>query len=325
MIALMVLIGGITRLTESGLSMTNWEPVTGWFPPMNDAQWAEEFTNYQKSPEFKKINFTMDVHEFKSIFWLEFIHRLLGRIVGLIFFIPLIYFIIKKQIDRPLALGLSGIFGLGAIQGVVGWLMVSSGLKDAPQVSQYWLVFHLSMAFILFALVFLLALQQFYKGHNTNSVVSDKTMQRFSLFVTLVIFLQIMMGGFVAGLDAGFIYNTFPYMEGQIVPDGLFPIQPWYLNIFEDIKTVQFTHRFMAFIVVFVIGAFWLYNKKIQTSKNINFAVNCLLLIICVQFILGVATLLYVVPISLASAHQMVALLLFSISLYVNYTLLRNK
>ncbi len=166
MVAVMVMIGGLTRLTGSGLSMTGWEPITGWFPPMSDAEWQEEFSRYQQSPQYLKVNSWMDVHEFKGIFWLEFIHRLIGRIAGVIFIVPLIYFSCKRAISKGLALRFSSIFLLGCVQGLIGWLMVSSGLKDDPRVSQYWLAFHLSMAFVLFAILFWLALWQSSQGKN---------------------------------------------------------------------------------------------------------------------------------------------------------------
>lgn len=313
MVALMVAIGGVTRLTESGLSMTSWKPITGWLPPMDDSQWSYHFEGYKKSPEYLKINHGMNLHEFKSIFWLEYIHRLAGRITGLVFFMPMLFFILGRKIDKQLASKLFGILILGGFQGVVGWLMVKSGLKDAPHVSQYWLAFHLCMAFILFAMLFLTALRQYYA--DKRFLNDNRDIRKLSHLVTLLIFVQVFVGALVAGLDAGFIYNTFPYMEGKLIPDELFVMQPWYMNLLDNVKTVQFTHRVMAVTVSFFILMFWLKARRTAIYKSANW----LLFILLVQFGLGVATLLFVVPTPLASAHQIVALLLFSVALYINY------
>ncbi len=324
MVAVMVNLGGVTRLTESGLSMTGWKPVTGWLPPLDEIQWHEEFVRYQQSPQYQKVNMGMSVDEFKGIFWLEYIHRLVGRCVGLLFLIPLVYFAAKKAIDKKLALGLGGIFALGGIQGVVGWMMVSSGLKDDPRVSQYWLAFHLSMAFIVFALLFLVALRQNNKNESLSSFDVPSTLKNLSLFITLLIFIQVIMGAFVAGLDAGLIYNTFPLMDGSFMPDGLFTMQPKYINIFADIKTVQFTHRIIAYIVAATIVLFWILSRKVNLCGRRKWAIWALLAMVFIQFGLGVLTLIHAVPVALASIHQMGALLLFAISLYVNYTLWRK-
>jgi cytochrome c oxidase assembly protein subunit 15 len=355
MVAVMVMVGGLTRLTGSGLSMTGWEPITGWFPPMNDAAWQAEFARYQQSPQYLKVNGWMGVEEFKGIFWLEFVHRLIGRIAGVVFLLPLLYFVYKRAISKDLALRFSSIFALGAVQGVIGWLMVSSGLKDDPRVSQYWLAFHLAMAFVLFAILFWLALwstklhslnesvvrrsRWYARSKSTFASASPRTATHsvkatwyknksksgnlfpFSVTLTVLIFLQVIMGAFVAGSHAGFIYNTFPLMEGKVIPDGLFPLVPWYKGVFEDVKTVQFIHRCMAYVVVVAIIAFWFIKRKSALKPSIKHAIDALLIMVLVQFALGVATLLMVVPVALASAHQVGALVLFAISLYVNYTM----
>jgi cytochrome c oxidase assembly protein subunit 15 len=319
MVALMVAIGGVTRLTGSGLSMTDWKPVTGWFPPFNEQSWDEEFTKYRQSPEYQKINYGMNIAEFKNIFWLEFIHRLLGRITGIVFLVPLIFFAYKRAFTGSFILKMMGIFLLGAAQATIGWLMVSSGLKDRPYVSHYWLAFHLCTAFIIFALLYLLALGQYFQRKIVTKF--NRANKIFSIFITIVIFTQVFLGGLVAGLDAGLIYNSFPKMEGKLIPDGLFTMQPWYLNIIENNLTVQFTHRSVAFILSLAIILFWFFNRK----TKISFATNMLFVILLVQFMLGVFTLLYNVPILLASLHQLGALLLFSISLYINFTMLTKN
>jgi cytochrome c oxidase assembly protein subunit 15 len=313
MVLLMVAIGGVTRLTESGLSMTSWKPITGWLPPMDESQWAYHFDGYRKSPEYLHINRGMSLEEFKSIFWLEYIHRLAGRITGLVFFIPMLFFILSRSINKPLAKKLFGILILGGFQGVVGWMMVKSGLKDTPHVSQYWLAFHLCMAFILFAMLFFTALRQYYGERRFLN--DNRDLRKLSQLVTFLIFVQVFVGALVAGLDAGFIYNTFPYMESKLIPNDLMIMQPWYMNLLDNIKTVQFTHRVMAVVVSFFILLFWLKARRTSIYKS----ANLLFLLLIVQFSLGVATLIFVVPTPLASAHQIVALLLFSVALYINY------
>jgi cytochrome c oxidase assembly protein subunit 15 len=324
MVVLMVMIGGLTRLTGSGLSMTGWEPVTAWLPPIGDAAWQQEFARYQTSPQYLKINIGMSVEEFKGIFWLEYVHRLIGRIAGVIFLLPLLYFAYKRAIDKPLLLRFSSIFVLGGVQGVIGWLMVSSGLQNEPHVSQYWLAFHLSTAFILFAILFIIALGRYYKSQTSylsDNYVNVYKLQPFAIAVTILIFAQIIMGAFVAGLHAGLIYNTFPLMDGKWIPEGLFPFTPLHENLFEDIKTVQFIHRTLAYLVCGSIILLWEKAKKLPKSR-FKSATNALLAMVFVQFSLGVLTLLHAVPTPLASMHQIGALVLFTISLYTNYVLL---
>lgn len=310
------MIGGLTRLTGSGLSMTGWEPITGWFPPISDAAWQEEFARYQQSPQYLKVNSWMGVTEFKEIFWLEFIHRLIGRIAGCVFLFPLIYFVYKRAISKALALRFSSIFVLGAVQATIGWLMVSSGLKDEPRVSQYWLAFHLSTAFVLFAILLWLALWQ-----SSKDKLRFNKLPYFAMGINALIFLQVIMGAFVAGLHAGLIYNTFPLMDGAIIPSSLFPLDSWHKSLFEDVKTVQFVHRSMAYLIVVMIILFWFVKRKVALAGGQKRAIDALLVMVFVQFLLGVATLLMAVPVALASAHQMGALVLFAISLYVTYSM----
>ena len=313
MVTVMVGIGGVTRLTDSGLSMTCWKPVTGWLPPISKSQWMEHFDGYRKSPEYKHINYGMNLEEFKGIFWLEYIHRLAGRITGLVFFIPLLFFMYKRAIDKQFAMKLTGVLFLGGFQAVVGWMMVSSGLKGAPHVSQYWLAFHLCMAFIIFAILFFMGLER--SVGDKQFMTSSKGLKKFSYFVTSLIFIQVFWGALVAGLDAGLIYNTFPLMEGYLIPYGLFAVEPFYINFFDNVKTVQYTHRCLAVFLSLVIFTFWLKARRTPIYKS----ANLLMLFLIVQFSLGVLTLIHVVPIGLASAHQMVALALFAVSLYINY------
>lgn len=313
MVALMVAIGGVTRLTESGLSITRWKPISGILPPLNDTQWQEELEHYRTSPQYQQVNTGMTVEQFKGIFWLEYLHRLAGRMTGFVFFLPLLYFMVKKRIDAPLALRLGGILLLGGAQGVIGWYMVKSGLRDIPRVSPYWLAFHLITAFTIFALLLRLALEQW--GIMRQSVPHH--IQLLSRITLATIIIQIIWGAFVAGLDAGLVYNTFPLMEGQFIPDGLLFADPWYINFFEQHKTVQFTHRMLAFIVTGLIISLWWSIRRAGLQGMVRTTSHMLLVVIPIQFTLGVLTLLHAVPVALASLHQMGALVLFGLGVYL--------
>jgi cytochrome c oxidase assembly protein subunit 15 len=319
-IALMVFVGGVTRLTESGLSITEWKPVSGILPPLSEEKWQESFAKYQQIPEYKQINRGMSLADYKAIYWWEFFHRLLGRITGFVLLLPWIYFAAKGYTNRNLNLRLFGIFCLGGLQGVIGWYMVKSGLSIRTDVSQYRLAIHLTLAFLLFAMVYWQALTLYYrhpgKGRDPSSLALpavDPGLRRDGMFgwiVIAAIFLQVFMGALVAGLDAGLTYNTFPLMDGHLIPSGLFHLSPWYLNFFENVTMVQFQHRWMAKLVAVLVIIFW-YRTRQQNPK----AANLMLAALALQIILGISALIFVVPIPLASAHQMGALLLLLCSL----------
>lgn len=311
MVMIMVIVGGLTRLTDSGLSIVEWKPVTGIIPPLNAEDWQGEFAKYQTSPEYREVNHRMTLDEFKHIYWFEFIHRLLGRITGLVFFLPFLWFCFTKQLDGRLIRRSMLLLFIGGLQGVIGWYMVKSGLIHVPEVSQYRLVLHLSTALLLYAILF-------WTGISLSAPKQAPTSQshrRFSYIVTAIISLQILAGGFVAGLDAGFTYNTFPLMDGAFIPEGLLTLSPWYVNLFENITTVQFTHRILAYIVMFSVIAFWLKARNHIAHP----AIHWLLVMTIVQVVLGISTLLMVVPISLASLHQVGAVVLLTISLFINH------
>jgi len=292
----MVLLGGYTRLSHSGLSIVEWKPVTGTIPPLSEAAWLQEFSAYQQSPEYQKINYGMKLEEFKEIFLVEYSHRLLGRIIGLIFFLPFIYFSFKGFFSRQEIKYFSAIGCLIVMQGVIGWLMVKSGLIDQPNVSQYRLALHLIMAcFILCLLVF-----KIYPNSNISISI-------YGYFSISLLLLQITSGAFVAGLRAGLVYNSFPLMDGKLIPLGLFNVTPWYLNFFENITMVQFTHRLLAIINLLNILA---YCYKIFNLKNNQKLAILLASLIMVQFFLGIITLLLQVPLGLGVLHQAVAILL---------------
>jgi cytochrome c oxidase assembly protein subunit 15 len=313
MVFAMIIIGGLTRLTDSGLSMVHWQPVTGWLPPLSEDAWHRAFDAYRQFPEYQKINAGMTLAEFQGIFWLEYIHRLWGRLIGVAFAVPLLWFLIRGRVDRRLGLGLAGLFVLGAVQGVLGWWMVTSGLVDRPDVSQYRLVVHLSMALLIYALLLWLGLSLWPRKRMPDDEARGRLGSAAILGLVLVTALA---GGFVAGLDAGLTYNTFPLMDGRLIPAGLFAYDPWYRSFFEDITTAQFVHRWLAVTTVAVIGVFWLTQRRSFSGRTAGRALGLLALATTVQAGLGIATLLLVVPVSLAALHQAGAVVLWTAALW---------
>lgn len=322
MVFAMVVVGGVTRLTNSGLSIVEWQPIVGTLPPITKGDWDELLEKYRETPQYQKINKGMSVDEFKSIFWWEYFHRLLGRLIGLVFFVPFIYFLLRKKINRSLGIKLTGIFLLGGLQGFMGWYMVMSGLVNDPHVSQYRLTAHLGLAFVIFAAMFWVALG-LLSPKNSNSKTDEmrQSLRRFSFGLTTLIFIMVLSGGFVAGIRAGLAYNTFPLMNGHLIPPDLFILEPWYRNFFDNMTTVQFDHRLIAWILAFTVPLFWFKSRKIELSGMTRLACNFLLLMLAIQISLGIATLLHVVPISLAASHQGGAMLLFAASLWVSHRL----
>ncbi len=320
LVFLMVVVGGITRLTHSGLSMVEWQPIVGTIPPLDGAQWQEVFQKYQQTPEYQRVNRGMSLEQFKGIFWWEYFHRLLGRGIGVVFFLPLLYFIARGQINRSLAPGLLGIFLLGALQGVLGWYMVKSGLVDDPRVSQYRLTAHLGMAFLIFAAMFWTAL-----GMLAPAVtVAEPARQRLRLYafaVSALIFVMVLSGGFVAGIRAGLAYNTFPLMNGHIVPPEYLVLEPWWRNLFNNMAAVQFNHRLIAWLLFLLIPLFWLASRKLELGPRARLACNALPVVLALQIALGISTLLLVVPMPFAAAHQAGAMLLFATALWVSHEL----
>lgn len=308
----MVVLGGVTRLTESGLSIVEWKPVTGVLPPFSEAAWQEEFAKYQAFPEYQKKNTGMSLEEFKTIFYFEYFHRLLGRLIGVVFFFPMVYFIVKRQVDRALGWKLSAAFILGGLQGVMGWYMVMSGLVDRPDVSQYRLTAHLALAFVVYLYLLWLAFDLLWGGRRGRWPGIAKAMAWF----TALVFFQSMAGGFVAGLDAGFVYNTWPAMDGGFAPGGLLFLDPWYLNFLENHATVQFNHRLLAYAVAVFAAVLWWKGKGDRRARG---GLDLVIVATALQFALGVLTLIYVVPIPLAAAHQAGALLLLTAGLYATH------
>lgn len=320
LVYVMVVLGGVTRLTGSGLSIVDWKPVTGILPPIGEQAWLEEFAKYQQSPEFQKVNSQMDVHGFKSIFWLEYLHRLLGRTIGLVFLMPFLYFVSRGYIAAKETPKYAVMFVLGGLQGLLGWYMVKSGLVHDPHVSQYRLTAHLLAAFAVYSYMFWVAMNLLFPGEIKKHKWYGKSLALTALIITTVI-----SGGFVAGLKAGKIYNTFPMMGENWIPPGLTSMQPLWRNLFDNTTTVQFDHRILAITTFVLIILFWLRIRKTEMSRRAAVAVNALLHTATLQIVLGISTLLLAVPIFLGAAHQAIAMLLFTIALFLTHSLRRNS
>ena len=315
----MVVLGGFTRLTGSGLSMVDWRPLMGWLPPFSDAEWQRVFELYQQSPEFLKVNSHMDVDAFKGIFWLEFLHRLLGRTIGIVFLLPFVFFVFNDYIKIAEWPKYLLMFILGGMQGVLGWYMVKSGLVDMPHVSQYRLTAHLVAAFIIYAYMFWVAMSLLFPTDSNNK----HPWYGKSLALTILTAVTIISGGFVAGLKAGKIYNTFPMMGDYWVPPGTMALEPFWRNFFDNMTTVQFDHRVLAITTLFVVIGFWFKARKADLPTRSRPAVNALLHTAVLQVVLGITTLLLSVPVILGATHQAVAMLLFTVSLYILHSLRR--
>ncbi|WP_310619586.1 COX15/CtaA family protein [Flexibacterium corallicola] len=311
----MVVVGGATRLTDSGLSITEWKPVHGVIPPLTHMQWLEDFEKYKQIPQYKQMNLGMSLEEFKTIFWWEWAHRLLGRTIGLFFFIPLVWFWVRGRLQPWIKPRLVFALALGGLQGLIGWWMVSSGLAERVDVSQYRLAVHLSIALILFAYLFYLArlLKWTARGEKITGDVNSDAFTRMSWAILLLLFLQLFMGALVAGLNAGLTFNTWPLMDGQVVPSGLLAMSPWWLNFTENVMTVQFQHRVTAYVLTGLI-AFQSY-RVMRGTGNLDLRKNAHWIAIAgiVQVALGVVTLLGHVPLDRALLHQGFAVVLLAL------------
>jgi cytochrome c oxidase assembly protein subunit 15 len=310
----MVVVGGATRLTHSGLSIVEWQPFIGTLPPLSDADWAAQFEKYQLTPEFKLRNHDMDVAGFKTIFWWEYFHRLLGRLIGLAFFVPFAWFWVRGRLDQPLAWKLAGIFVLGGLQGAMGWYMVKSGLVDDPQVSQFRLTAHLGLALLIFAAMFWVAHALLRPAPSG----APPALRRAGLAFAVLVFAMALTGGFVAGIRAGFAYNTWPLMNGQWIPAEILLIEPWWRNFGYNMAAVQFVHRTLALVVL--AGA-WLLAWRVfaspVASSESRVAAGTLAAVTLGQVALGIATLVAVVPVGLGTAHQGGAVVVLTAALWL--------
>src|SRR5262245_16937196 len=304
----MVLVGGATRLTESGLSIVEWKPFTGTIPPLSETAWQAEFEEYQTIPQYQQVNRGMTLAEFKLIYWWEWAHRLLGRLIGAAFLLPFLWFLWRGTVEPALRGWLWGIFGLGAVQGAVGWWMVASGLAERVNVSPYRLAFHLTLACAIFALIVWTI-----RRLRPQPLANAPMRLRATAVVLLALVLgQIYWGALVAGLRAGLLYNTWPLIDGRVVPAAasLFFNEPWWCNLFENPLTVQFTHRTIAYVLWIAALA-----HAIDAARAGRAGLPMVLAIaLTIQAALGIATLLNQVPILLALAHQGVAIIVLAIA-----------
>ena len=310
LIFIMVVVGGITRLTHSGLSMPDYKLISGTIPPINDQQWQEAFELYKQYPEYQKLNSNISLKEFKGIFFWEWLHRVIGRAIGLVFIIPFLYFLITRQLNKSTIKKTIILLILGGFQGFLGWYMVKSGLVDRPDVSHYRLAAHLTTAFVTFAFTLWVALDLIFPIKQTI----NKTYRNLIRIGLAILFIQIIYGAFVAGLDAGFIHNHWPMMsEGKLMHETVLTEKtPVYKNFIEGRSGVQFVHRILAFIVVVSIAIIYIKGKKIAVSNHQLNGLNSLLILVGLQSLLGVLAILLQVPLWLGIAHQIGAFLLLS-------------
>jgi cytochrome c oxidase assembly protein subunit 15 len=319
----MVVVGGVTRLTHSGLSIVEWQPIVGTLPPLTEAAWQDAFAKYQATPEFRQVNHAMDLAAFKGIFWWEYFHRLLGRLIGVAFFVPLAWFALRKRVPASLVPALGAILALGALQGAMGWYMVQSGLVDDPRVSHLRLTAHLGLALAIFAAMFWIGLTLM----RPRAVAGDglAPLRRAGSAVATLIFVMALTGGLVAGIRAGFAYNTFPSMNGHVVPPEILMIDPWYRNFSDNMATVQFDHRLLAWTLALVVPLlWWRVRRHAAASRAARIGADVLLALLVLQVALGIATLLLRVPVPLAAMHQAGAVLLFAAALNVAHALRRT-
>ncbi|MBK8743171.1 COX15/CtaA family protein [Propionivibrio sp.] len=321
MVFAILVVGGVTRLTHSGLSIVEWQPIVGVIPPLNQTEWAETFEKYKRTPEYQKVNHQMAIDEFKGIFYWEYWHRVLGRLIGAVFLVPFLYFWLRRKIDSSLIPKLLGIFILGGLQGAMGWYMVKSGLVDDPRVSQFRLTAHLSLAFLLFTSMMWVALDLLAARQRDATNRMLKKLHRNGFMLAILAFYTVVTGGFVAGIRAGKAYNTFPLMNGHFLPPESFIIDPWYLNFFNNMSLVQFDHRMGAWLLAFLAPWFVFQVRAADVSKRARQAANVLLLSLILQITLGITTLLLAVPVALGAAHQGGAMLVFAALLWLNHEL----
>jgi len=317
----MVVVGGVTRLTHSGLSITEWDPIVGALPPLDNAGWQSAFTLYQATPEYRDVNRGMTLDEFKGIFWWEYFHRLLGRAIGVVFLLPYLAFLLARRIPRGYALPLAGIFVLGGLQGALGWFMVESGLVADPRVSQFRLTAHLGMAFVILAAMLWTALSLLRRRSDAGRVPVPRAARTVARALAVLVFAQVLLGGLVAGTHAGFAYNTFPLMNGAIVPDEIMMLSPWWKNFFWNLATVQFDHRLLAWLLAVIVPCAWWWLRRLPLPRRARAFANALLAAVAIQIALGIATLLLVVPPALAALHQAGAVVVFMLALGLAHAL----
>lgn len=321
MIFAMVVIGGVTRLTESGLSIMEWAPLTGALPPLGAAEWERVFDLYRSIPQYEAMNAGMTLAEFKTIFWWEWTHRLWGRLIGVVFAVPFLWFLIRGRIRRGLVPHLLALLGLGGLQGFIGWFMVSSGFVETFSVSQYRLVLHLALALVIYGYMLWLAMSLLRPEPGPADPAAVGALRRRVVALTALAGLTMLFGGFVAGLDGGFVYNSFPLMNGRLLPDEILTHAPAWLDPFETPATAQFIHRWLAVALVIAVLAVWAGGRGSAIHPAARRGLDLMAAAALLQAGLGIATLLLVMPIPLAAAHQAGAVILLTSLLWALHRL----
>jgi heme a synthase len=310
-----LIVGGITRLTHSGLSIVEWQPLIGALPPMSDQAWAALFEKYRATPEYRLLNSGMTLGAFKQIFWWEYSHRLMGRLVGLVLLLPLLWFIRSGAVSRRLAWRLAVIFALGAMQGALGWYMVASGLVDNPRVSPLRLAAHLGLALLIIGALLWTAWDLW------SAPTRRRRVPGVAAATVAVVFLMALTGALVAGTKAGFAFNTFPLMDGRVAPPGLMQMSPWYLNFVQNVATIQFVHRAIAWTLIALVPTLWWWIRRSVPAPTARVESNLMLAALALQVALGISTLLSIVALPLAAAHQAGAVLLYAACLWTAHAL----
>ena len=318
---LMIFIGGMTRLTDSGLSMVTWKPITGIFPPLGNEEWEQSFEQYKSYPEYKIINFDINLKDYKYIYYWEYIHRLLGRLIGFLFIIPFVFFLYKRLLSLELAKKLLIVFFMGGFQGFLGWYMVKSGLVDIPHVSHYRLAIHLSMAFLILAYIYNLKLSLLF--YNKTKITKYNSYNKYFFSLLFLLFVQVIYGAFNAGLKTVNTINTFPFYDDEIIPISNMTLDPYWLNFFGNHYAVQFVHRFLALIIMIVIII--LIFKINRVTSRIKLESQYLIVLILCQCIVGVLTLITNAAISFAILHQFLAVLTILFTIKIKYNLNYKK
>ena len=321
MIFAMAVIGAITRLTESGLSIMEWAPVSGVLPPFSQAEWERVFALYRDIPEYQEQNAGMTLAEFRTIFWWEYIHRLWGRLIGLVFLLPFLWFLLRRRVRRGLTPHLIAMFLLGGAQGGLGWFMVASGFAGRTDVSQYRLVAHLGAAVLIYGYILWIALGLLAPAPAPGHPARAGRLRTGLIAFAGLVLVTLASGGFVAGLNAGMVYNSFPLMDGELVPEGYARLSPWAFNLFENEIAVQFNHRVLALVTLAAALGLWLYSRRLDLAQGARSACALLPVMAGVQVGLGVSALLLVVPVWLGALHQAGALVLFTLALWAIHRL----
>lgn len=323
MIFAMAVIGAVTRLTESGLSIMEWAPVSGALPPLSEAEWQRVFALYRQIPQYQEINRGMSLDEFREIFWLEYVHRLWGRLIGVVFLVPFLWFWLRRRLRPGLAPHLWGIFALGGLQGLMGWYMVASGFAERTEVSQYRLVAHLLLACAIYVYALMVALRLLAPAGPSDGDGQIAKLRLGLIGLTVLLVVTIASGGFVAGLNAGFIYNSFPLMDGRLAPADYGALRPWSANLFENVAAVQFNHRVLAIATLVGALVLWVVSRSTPMTAPARRMMALLAVVAALQVALGISALLLVVPVWLGALHQAGALTLLTVAIWALHSLRR--